>query len=89
MCNFRGLNDVTRKDLYPMPNICGAFDKMHSAQFWTMLDATSAYGSMPLAEEDKAKTAFSVLRGKYEFNSTLFGLCNAGASCQRMMDMTL
>ena len=44
---------------------------------------------MPVAEEDKEKTAFSVPRGKFEFNVTPFGLCNAGASYQRMMDITL
>ena len=44
---------------------------------------------MPLNKSDKEKTAFSVPRGKYEFNVTLFGLCNAGASSQRMTDMSL
>ena len=44
---------------------------------------------MPVAEKDKEKTAFSVLRGKFEFNVTPFGLCNAGASYQRMIDITL
>ena len=52
-------------------------------------DAASAYWSMPLAEEDKEKTALSLPRGKYEFNVTPFGLCNAGASYQCMMDITL
>ena len=75
-----GVNDVIRKDSYPLPHIHDVFDKMHGAQFWTTLDATSAYWPMPLAEEDKAKTTFSVPRGKYEFNVTPFCLCNAGAS---------
>ena len=44
---------------------------------------------MPLSEPDKEKTAFSVPQGKYEFNITPFGLCNAGASYQRMIDMSL
>ena len=42
-----------------------------------------------MAEEDKEKTAFSVPRGKFQFNVMTFGLCNAGASYQRMMDMVL
>ena len=61
---------------------------MHGTQFWTTLDAASAYWSMPLNESYK-KTAFSVPRGTYEFNVTPFGLCNAGASYQRMIDMSL
>ena len=44
---------------------------------------------MPVAEEDKEKTAFSVPRGKFEFNVIPFGLCNVGASYQRMIDITL
>ena len=54
-----------------------------------MLDAAWAYWSMPLREEDKEKTAFSAPRGKYEFNVTSYGLTNAGASYQRLMDVTL
>ena len=89
VCNFRSLNDVTKKDSYPLPYLRDVIDKMHGARFWTTLDAASAYWSMPLAEHDKEKTAFSVPRGKYEFNVTPYGLCNAGASYQRMMDITL
>ena len=44
---------------------------------------------MPVSDEDKEKTAFSVPRGKYEFNVTPYGLTNAGASYQRLMDCTL
>ena len=62
---------------------------MHGSRYWTTLDAASAYWSMPLCEEDKEKTAFSVPRGKFEFNVTPYGLTNAGASYQRMMDICL
>lgn len=89
VCDFRGLNDVSKKDSYPLPHIRDVIDRMHGTQFWTTLDAASAYWSMPLNESDKEKTAFSVPRGKYEFNVTPFGLCNAGASYQRMIDMSL
>ena len=89
VCDFRGLNDVTKKDSYPLPHIRDVIDKMQGTRYWTTLDAASAYWSMPLAEEDKEKTAFSVPRGKYEFTVTPYGLCNAGASYQRMMDISL
>ena len=89
VCDFRSLNDSTKKDTYPLPHLRDVIDKMHGAKYWTTLDAASAYWSMPLAEEDKEKTAFSVPRGKFEFNVTPYGLCNAGASYQRMMDVTL
>ena len=89
VCDFRGLNDVTKKDTYPLPHIRDVLDKMHGAKYWTTLDAASAYWSIPLAEADKEKTAFSVPRGKFEFNVTPYGLCNAGASYQRMIDINL
>jgi len=63
VCDFRGLNEVTKKDSYPLPHIRDVIDKMHSAQYWTTLDAASAYWSMPLSEQDKEKAAFSASRG--------------------------
>ena len=89
VCDFRGLNNVTKKDTYPLPHMRDVIDKMHGSKYWTTLDAASAYWSMPLREEDKEKTAFSAPRGKYEFNVTCYGLTNAGASYQRLMDLTL
>eukprot|EP00794_Sanderia_malayensis_P010230 gene10230-11279_t len=62
---------------------------MAGAKYWSTLDAASAYWSIPLSEADKEKTAFAVPRGKFEFNVMPFGLCNSGASYQRMMDMCL
>ena len=87
VCDFRELNNVTQRD--PLPHIRDVIDQMHGAKFWSTLDAASAYWSIPLAEEDKAKTAFSVPRGKFEFNVTPYGLSNAGASYQRMIDIAL
>ena len=89
VCDFRRLNDVSKKDTYPLPHIRDIIDKMDGSKYWTTLDAAGAYWSMPLNEADKEKTAFTVPRGKFEFNVTPYGLCNAGASYQRMMDMCL
>ena len=89
VCDFRRLNDVSKKDTYPLPHIRDIIDKMDGAKYWTTLDAAGAYWSMPLNEADREKTAFTVPRGKFEFNVTPYGLCNAGASYQRMMDMCL
>jgi len=82
VCDFRGLNDVTKKDSYPLPRVRDVIDSMQGAQYWTTLDAASAYWSIPLADSDKEKIAFSVPRGIFEFNVIPFGSCNAGASYQ-------
>ena len=93
VCDFRALNDVTKKDTYPLPLSKDVVNRRGGGGggsiFWTKLDAASAYWSMPLEERDKEKTAFSVPRGKFEFNVTPYGLCNAGASYQRMIDIML
>ena len=89
VCDFRGLNDATQKESYPLPHVRDVIDKMNGARYWSTLDAASAYWSIPLAEQDREKTAFSVPRGKFEFNVTPYGLCIAGATYQRMIDITL
>ena len=86
---FPGLNDVIKKDTYPLPHIRDIIDKIHGAKYWTTFDAASAYWSIPLAEGDKEKTAFSAPWGKFEFHVTPYGFCNTAASYQRMFDINL
>ena len=62
---------------------------MEGAKFWTTLDAASACWSVELEEKDREKTAFSIPHGKFEFKVMTFGLKNAGATYQRMMDIIL
>ena len=59
--DFRGLNDVTKKDSYPLPHIRDVTNRMHGSQFWTTLDAALAYWSIPLNEPDKEKLPFRYL----------------------------
>ena len=87
--DFRELNKKTKSDTYPLPNIKDCVERMEGTKFWTTLDAASAYWSVELEEKDREKTAFSVPQGKFEFNVMTFGLRNAGATYQRMMDIVL
>ena len=77
---------MTKKNTYPLPLIQDVIDRMGGSVFWTKLDAASAYWSMPLGENLKEKMAFSVPHGKFEFNVTPYGLCNAGPSYLCMID---
>ena len=65
-------------------------DPIDGAKFWSTLDGASAYWSMPLLETDKEKTSFSVpSKGKFEFSVTPYGLSNADASYQQIIDLYL
>ena len=84
--DFRALNDCTKKDSYPLPDICDILDKLRNSRFYSTLDGASAYWSIPINENDIEKTAFITSRGKYEFLVMPFGLCNAPSSYQRLID---
>ena len=57
VCDYRGLNSVTKKDTYPLPHIHDVVDKMHGAAYWSSLDAESAYWAMLIREVDKEKNS--------------------------------
>ena len=87
--DFRKVNEVTTKDCFPMPNVEGKMNKLHGCQFFTKLDCTSGYWQIKLSNQAKRITAFICHKGLYEFNVMPFGLCNAGATFQRIMERVL
>ena len=87
--DYRKLNQVTRKDAYPLPRIDMTLDALHGSQWFSTLDLVSEYWQVELEEADREKTAFCTTEGLYQFKVMPFGLCNAPASFQRLMDMVL
>ena len=76
-------------DVYPLPRIDNSYDLLSRQQFFTMLDLASGYWQVRMANGAKEKTAFTTHAGLYEFRVMPFGLCNAPATFQRLMDTVL
>ena len=88
--DFRKLNDVTVKDVHPLPRIDDALEALKGAKIFSTLDLKSGYWQTPIKEEHKSKTAFRTSSGQlFEFNRLLFGPCNAPATFSRLMDNVL
>jgi len=88
--DFKRLNAVTISDTYPIPDITSTtLSSLGEAKLFTTLDLTSGFHQNHMKEFDIPKTAFSTLNGKYEFLRLPFGLKNAPAVFQRMIDDVL
>ena len=86
---FRKLNQITKKNSYPLPLIDDILALLGKAKFFTSLDLKSGYWQVAMDEKDKEKTAFACHKGLFEFNVMPFGLSNAPAVFQELMSVEL
>ncbi|GMF58803.1 unnamed protein product [Phytophthora fragariaefolia] len=87
--DYRMLNAITKKDVYPLSRIDDTLDHLHGARRFTTLDLHSGYRQVPVAKKDRDKTGFVTRRGLFRFVRMPFGLANTPGTFQRMMDAVL
>ena len=87
--DYRKLNDVARKDAYPIPCIDETLDALAGAKLFTTLDLASGYWQVEVDVADPEKTALMTRPGLFEFQVMPFGLYNAPGTFQRPMAFVL
>ena len=75
--DYRRLNAVTRKDVYPLPRVDDIFDALGEVKYFSTLDLASGYWQVELDDDARQKSAFTTHKGLFEFIRMPFGLCNA------------
>ena len=87
MCvDFTDLNKAYPKDSFPLPRIDQLVDSTTGYKLLTFMDAFSGYNQIMMDENDQEKTSFITSRGLFCYKVMPFGLKNAGATYQRLMN---
>jgi hypothetical protein len=90
MCiDYKSLNKITPKNLYPLPRIDDLLNQLHPTKYFTKLDLKSGYHQVRVKEEDTHNISFNIRKGLYEWFFVPFGLCNALATFMRLMNDVL
>ena len=87
--DYRRLNAISRKDVYPLPRIEDILSTLGEAKYFSTLDLATRFWQIELDESSRCKSAFTTHRGLFEFVHMPFGLCNAPATFQRLMQVVL
>ncbi|GFT97065.1 hypothetical protein TNCV_176971 [Trichonephila clavipes] len=87
--DYRRLNAQTIPDSYPIPRIEDFHHILKGKRIFSKIDLFKAYFQIPIAEEDKEKTAIITPFGLFEFNVMSFGLRNAPSTFQRFINEVL
>ena len=87
--DYRKLNAVTKKDVYPLPRINDILDTLGKSRYFTTLDLASGFWQIEMDPATREKSAFTTHCGLFEFVRMPFGMCNAPATFQRLMQLIL
>ena len=84
--DFTDLNKACPKDSFPLPRIDQLVDVTAGHELLSFMDAYSGYNQIRMNKADEEKTAFTTDQGLYCYKVMPFGLKNAGATYQRLVN---
>lgn len=87
--DYRRLNNLTKKDAYPLPRIEETFTLLSGSKWFTVLDLKSGYYQLEVEPSDRPKTAFTTPFGTWQFRRMPQGLTNSPATFQRTMEKVM
>ena len=87
--DYRKLNAATKKDSYPLPRTDTTLDAFGGSVWFSTLDLQSGYWQVEVEKDDMERTEFTTGDGLWQFTVMPFGLCNAPATFERLMDEVL
>ncbi|CAG2204440.1 unnamed protein product [Mytilus edulis] len=88
--DFRAVNLLVLRPSYPLPRIDDTIDSLSGSKFFSTVDLKSGYYQIPVAKEDRPKTAFSFPGGGlWQFKRMPMGLCNSAPVFEQLMETVL
>ncbi|KAJ1127696.1 hypothetical protein NDU88_006089 [Pleurodeles waltl] len=87
--DYRGLNAVSKTDAHPIPRADELIDRLGASKYLSTFDLTSGYWQIALTEGAKERSAFSTPDGHFQFKVMPFGMKNAPATFQRLVNQVL
>lgn len=87
--DYRSLNSVTKPDSFPLPRIEDLLDILGQAKYFSSIDLPSSFWQIRMDPNSQEKTAFITPYGLFEFRVMPFGLMNAPATFQRLMQQVI
>ena len=89
LCGLSPVECGHKEGLLPLPRIDDAFYYILGSSWFSSLDLRSGYWQVELAPDARPKTAFTIGQGRWQFHVMPFGLCNAPATFERLMERVL